>query len=777
MRILTRYILREVLSHAAIGVAIFTFILFTKDLGHILELVVRNSAPLGAVLEVVALSLPLAFTITIPAGVLVGILIGLSRLAADSEVTSMRASGIGVWNFLRMLAVFVLGAWLLALVNGVYLAPRSQAALGRLSDRLKTSQASFEVQPRVFYEGFPKIVLYVQDVHGSQRAAVWKGVFLADISTPGSPRIWQAEQGVLISEGPTRLHLHLVNGSTHETDPKQPDQYQISSFQQTDIPIDLPAADNKQDTEPVPMSEMDTQALLQQASVLPPATARWYFIEFHRRLALPTACLVLALVGIPLGLSSKRGGKSSGFVLAIGLVFLYYSASLIGLSLARQGRVSPGAGVWFADFIFLIGGAFLLWRAERRPLEIGQWLAIRNPFRKRGPSTGTLPGMMARAGDAFERAATRRRLSGLDFPTVLDDYVLRDFVTYLGMIMATFLTLMLVFTLFELLTDIMRNHISAWVVGEYLLNVCPYFLYNLTQYGVLLAVLITFGLMERSNEVTAIKATGISIYRVIVPVLVICVALAGSLFFFDQFYLPHANKRQDALRNQIKGKPAQTYLRPDRKWIFGEHSDIYYYQFFDADRDQFASISVFQFDPATFAITERVYAERAHWSEITQRWIYEQGWVRKLSGDSIESFHQFDVTAFSQFTEPPTYFKKEVKQSSEMSFEELRRYIHELQQSGFDVVRLKVQLHRKFAVPVVTLVMGILAIPFSLSAGKRGAVTGIAVAVGIAGVYEVVSRLFESMGNLSQLPPALAAWSPDLIFAMLGAYLILKVPT
>jgi len=151
--------------------------------------------------------------------------------------------------------------------------------------------------------------------------------------------------------------------------------------------------------------------------------------------------------------------------------------------------------------------------------------------------------------------------------------------------------------------------------------------------------------------------------------------------------------------------------------------------------------------------------------------------VRRLSGDSIESYHQFDVTTFPQFTEPPTYFKKEVKQSSEMSFEELRRYIHDLQQSGFDVVRLKVQLQRKLAVPVVTLVMAVLAIPFSLTAGKRGAVTGIAVAVGIAGVYEVVSRLFESMGNLSQLPPALAAWSPDLIFAMLGAYLILRVPT
>jgi lipopolysaccharide export system permease protein len=777
MRILTRYILREVTSHAAIGAAIFTFVLFTKDLGHILELVVRSSAPLSSVLEVVALSLPLAFTITIPAGALVGILIGLSRLAADSEITAMRASGLGIWNFLKIISIFVLAAWLVALVNSVYLAPASQAALGRLQDRLKSAQASFEVQPRVFYEGFPKIVLYVQDVHSGQRAAVWKGVFLADISTPGSPRIWQAEQGVLVSEGPTHLHLHLINGSTHETDAKAPDHYQISSFQQTDIPIEIPAADNKQDIEPIPMNEMGTRSLLQEARKLPAATGRWYLIEFHRRLALPTACLALALVGIPLGLSSKKGGKSSGFVLAIGLVFLYYSASLVGLSLARQGRVTPGLGVWLADILFLLGGAFLLWRAERRPIELPKWLAWRNPFRSVAPGSGSMTGIAGRAGAAFERAASRRRLTGIDFPTILDDMVLRDFFTYLGMIMAAFLTLMLVFTLFELLTDVMRNHISAWVVGDYLLNVCPYFIYNLAQYAVLLAVLITFGLMERSNEVTAIKATGISIYRIVFPVLIICVGLAASLFFFDQFYLPHANKRQDALRNQIKGKPAQTYLRPDRKWIFGEHFNIYYYQFFDADRDQFANISVFQFEPHTFAITQRIYAERAHWSEVTQRWIYEQGWTRHLSGDSIENFHEFDVTAFPQFNEPPGYFKKEVKQSSEMSFEELRRYIHDLQQSGFDVVRLRVQLQRKLAVPFVTLVMAVLAIPFSLSAGKRGAVTGVAVAVGIAGMYEVVSRLFESMGNLSQLPPGLAAWSPDLIFALLGAYLILKVST
>src|SRR5258708_32830619 len=156
-------------------------------------------------------------------GVLVGILIGLSRLAADSEITAMRASGIGAWTFLRVVSIFAAAAWGLALFNTLYLAPASQAALGRLEDRLKASQASFEVQPRVFYEGFPKLVLYVQDVKSAQGAAIWKGVFIADISTPGSPRITLAQQGIFVSQGPDTLHLHLTNESTHETDPTDAD--------------------------------------------------------------------------------------------------------------------------------------------------------------------------------------------------------------------------------------------------------------------------------------------------------------------------------------------------------------------------------------------------------------------------------------------------------------------------------------------------------------------------------------------------------------------------
>jgi len=617
--------------------------------------------------------------------------------------------------------------------------------------------------------------------------ALWKGVFLADLTDPSAPNIILAREGMLVSQGRETLDLHLTNGSTHETDPKNPDQYTIDTFQTTDIPLQVPAAQNNQEHEPTSLAEIKFTDLLRIAQTADPVTQRWDLIEYHRRLALPTACIVLALVGIPLGLSSKKGGKSSGFVLTILLVFVYYSISLIGVSFAKQGHLSPAAGVWLADFVFLVGGVFLLWQSERRPIELAGirawfkvswikslWSKVSSP-----KAAAEQNGELSRAvrESFFTRAPMRLRLFNLRFPTILDDYVLRGFAFYLALVVASFLMLLLVFTLFELLGDILRNQISPLTVGEYLLNVVPYFLYTTTPLSMLLAVLVTFGLLQRSNEITAIKATGISLYRIIIPVLLASMLVAGGLFLSDQFYLPYTNKRQDALRNQIKGKPAQTYLRPDRKWIFGQHSDIYYYQFFDPDRDVFGGVSVFQFDPHTFQITHRIDADRAHWSDQMNRWVYEQGWERSLNGSVHLSDRKFDVATYPELSEPPAYFKKEIKQSSEMNYEELRRYIHDLEQSGFDVVRLRVQLQKKIAYPLITLVMAVLAIPFALSAGKRSAVAGVATAIGIGVVYWTTNSLFEAMGNLSQLPPAVAAWSPDLVFGFIGGYLILRMPT
>ena len=768
MRILTRYILWEVFSHGVIGAALFTFVIFMRDVGRILELVVRNSAPIPSVAEIFFLTIPTALTFTLPMGVLVGILIGLSRMAADSEITALRASGVGAWRFVGIIGIFAVGAFGIALLNNVVIAPRSAAALADLQNSLKTSQISFEVQPRVFYEDLKGYVLYVQDVEPASGAAVWKNVFLADVSNAAAPKVTLAQRAVVVTENDT-MRMHLENGSQQETDPKSPDQYTISTFDQTDIPIALPAAGPPPSRDLLPAAELKSGELLYRARTEIPAKARWYWIEFHRRLALAASCLVLMLVGIPLGVSSKKGGKSTGFVLTILLVFLYYFSLSAGIAFARQGKVPPALGVWSADIFFALAGLVLLKRVQQSTIDVISfrvaWSEIAKKFLRE----------RSQVEASVSVSSLRKRSSR--FPQILDDYVLRQFLEYLGLILSTFVVLTLVFTFFELLGDIIRNRVALITVGEYLLNVIPSMIYLMTPLSVLIAVLVTFGLLQKSNELTAMKATGISLYRLIVPVVTLAATLSFALFLFDQFYLPHANKRQDALRNEIKGKPAQTYLNPQRKWIFGAHHEIYYYEFFDGERNQFANLSVFDIDPITFALTERTFASRVFWNESLKKWVFEQGWVRALAPTQVQDYKTFDVRTFADVDEPPSYFKKEVKQYSEMNFDELKAYIRELEQGGFDVIRLRVQLYRKLSFPLITLVMSILAIPFAVSAGRQGALRGVATAIGIAVVYWVTSGLFEAMGNVNQLPAALAAWSPDLIFALAGGYFILKVPT
>jgi len=249
------------------------------------------------------------------------------------------------------------------------------------------------------------------------------------------------------------------------------------------------------------------------------------------------------------------------------------------------------------------------------------------------------------------------------------------------------------------------------------------------------------------------------------------------MLVLDDTYLPYANQRQDALRNQIKGRPAQTFYQPRRQWIFGEGFKVYNYELFDPDRNLFGGLNVFELDPATFQMRRRIFASRAHWAEQQKTWILESGWVRDFQGRAVTHYTPFPVTALGELSEPPSYFNREVRQSYQMNWRELRQYIRDLQQAGFDVARLSVQWHKKLTFPLMAPVIAVLAIPFAFLVGTRGAIGGLALGVAIGIVYWATSALFEAIGAVGQLPPLLAGWAPDAIFAFVGTYFFLKMPT
>ena len=778
MRILTRYILGEILSYALIGCAVFTFILFMRGLNQILEAVVRNSSTFATVAEIFVFTLPNTFKVTIPMAVLVGILLGLSRLAADSEIIAMRASGLGIGYFVRVASVVAIGGTLLGLVNSVYIAPRANRAILDMQQALETSQASFEIQPRVFYEDFRNAVLYVQNVRGGTGASNWDQVFMADVSDPGNPIITTAATATVVNDSTEELLMRLRDGSRHETVAGQPQQYNVSTFSNTDLPLMLSPQSEMH------LGRMDTAIYALPMGALEQRThgpdGRRFLLELYTRFSYPAACLVLMLVGVPLGVISRRGGKSSGLVFTVLLVLLYYVLSYTGIALSRQGKLSPFLGVWMANLLFAAVGSFLLWQMASGGRVLGAFGSLLSRTPEPRPPVRTNGAHLTELLEKFQPRSVRLVSRGL-FPRLLDAYVVREFFWMFALVLASFVMLMLVFTFFELVGDIVRNHIALGTVGDYLFNLAPSMVYTITPLAVLIAALVTFGVLNRNSEIVAMKATGISLYRLVIPIVSISAILAVCLFLFDDYYLPSANRRQEALRSTIKGRPPQTFLHPEEKWMFGqshagEPGHIFYYQFFDPDNDAFANLSIFEFNPSTFALSRRIFASRAVWDGRTETWRFINGWVRNIEGNNSE-YSEFKSTSFAEIHEGPGYFKKENWQSQEMNFRQLDNYIRDLRQSGFDTMRLRVALWHKLSYPLIAIVMAVMAIPFALSMGRRGSLTGIAVAIGVALTYWVVDGLFGALGNVNYLPAALAAWSPDVLFGLTGGYLLLRTPT
>ena len=793
MRLLSRTIFREIFASSFLGVVLFTFVLFVQRSSFLFEFLVRNSDSPRQVGYVFLLVLPQVLPFTIPLGVLVGTLLTLSRMSTDGEITAMRAAGVPSRRVVPAILSFGILAMLLAAAASLWLTPWSIRERYRVQNQLIASQLTADVQPRVFAEQFPNSILYVSDVVPGTTSH-WRRIFLADVTPPearapggiergDSPLVTLATDALAVPDvALNRIQLTLQNQSSYTLG--KDSNYNISLSPSGDQV--LQARRQNEQAPSRPASEMDTVPLYRmayRAQKLDPEKlnkdkldktalldAR---IELHQRLALPLACVLLAIAGVPLGITSRRAGKSSAVVLTLAIAMLYYIGLISLIKLAQMGTLPPGIALWLPNLVFAAAGVILLLRLELpgdRDV-IGRIVmavrSLRRGLREQIPAT-------------LERTQTGSR--PFRFPLllqVLDRHIVLSFLFYFVVSLVSFVMMYHVFTFFDLLSDIIKNHISLGLVGAYHFFLTPRLLYDFTPIAVLVSVLVIFGLLTKHNEVTAFKACGVSVFRLAAPVFLTGLVLSGSLFAFDHYWVPESDRRQDALRAEIKGKPAQTFLRPDRKWIYGLHDRVFYYKYFDQTELMMVGVNVYEIDPSQFRLQRHIYAERARWEPSLNRWSFQNGWIREMSGDQVTRIDDFSggIRVLPEIQETPDYFVKEVKQSKQMNFRELKNYIGELQQGGLDTVPLQVQFYKKFSVPLFAFIMVMVSVPFAFLAGNRGAMAGVGISFAILITYLSVNQLFEQVGNLGQLPAAVAAWSPDAVFSLFGLYFLTRLKT
>jgi LPS export ABC transporter permease LptG/LPS export ABC transporter permease LptF len=772
MKILSRYVFREILTSSFLAAALATFVIFLQGIPKLFALLVR-SAKGPAVLELFALSMPPILLLSMPFGVLVGILVGLGRLSSDNEMIAMRSAGVSSRIVVAPVLTFAFMAMLLSGAFAVWLNPLAIKAEYKILNAVAAAQLTADVEPRVFEDQFTNdnTVLYVNDVKAENGpVAVWTGVFIADLTPPAErktglkdaqagPKVTVAREALVVPDVKNdRLQLTLRDMGTHASP-----YHEIAPTGATALKQE---PSKKQEAKPY--SEMFTNELRRFVRQTPKSTQEGTDsrIELHRRFALPVACFMLAMVGIPLGASSRRGGRSAGYIWAIFLAFFCYYLSYITLtSLARSRSIPVELASWLPNAGFAIAGIVMIARMESPGDR--DWLgALRQTI------TAWFRALSNKV--AIRRESVAARSIKLALFQILDSYVLSNFIFYFLVTLFCLVTMSQVYTFFELLGDIVKNNVPMSHVLKYHVYLTPSLIYTTLPIAVLVSILATFGVMTKNNEVTAFKACGISVRRLGLPVLLMSCGLSALVFAFDYSYIPQANQIQDALLNEIKGRPTQTYLHPERKWIKHDYR-IFYFKYFDTAERLMVEPYVFELDPKSFQLVREISASRARWQQNINAWVWEQGAAKDICGVDECKVQNFTVTTFPEITETPDDFLKYVKQDKQMNYVELASYIKSLQESGFDTVKLHVQYYKKFAVPVFALIMALISVPFGFLVGNRGAMTGIGVGMGVAMAYLAIGLLFDQFGNVNLLPAAVAAWSPDALFSVAGLYLMLRM--
>ena len=798
---LDRFVIREVAPPALLGLLVYTFLLMMRPIFSLVEMVLVRGVSWLEAFRVLVNTVPHVLILTVPMSFLFGVLIAVGRMNSDNEIIALQAAGIPTNRLLR--PVVVIGVFL-ALVNGwLYLLviPDSNRTLREMRVSLFANAKNIgRIEPRVFYEEFPNLLLYVREV--ADRGGRWRGVMIFDSTDPVEQRLTLARHGRIVTtdggdsptaeaggSGAPERWILLEDVVNHQFNRREPETYRFSeSYQQVVRPggrLRKTGVSRYQ----LNMRERQTGSIvryLRQGSfddagdeAKEPDTEkealqrRLAVIELNRRVSIPFACVVFALLAVPLGVGSRSGGRGRGFIVSVGVILAYYIINNNGELLAVEGRIPAWTGVWIANFILLCLAIFLIsrmgrWMGERQRPEgaLARWIREWRTLRRRRVVAGTtIPEGEALSG-GYPVGLQRRRIS-TGFPTILDKYVIRRLLGPLALVLVSTSSLYVVIDLTENVDDMAKNSVPFNVIVGYYINLVPQLVMDIMPLALMISVLILLTVLERQQELTAFKAGGISLYRVVVPILLIGALVAGSMWVLSESVVPKSNRKAKQLLDRIKGREnARSYSAGGRQWLLSRDDQSFYsFLQFDESDQSMVRLTKLSINEA-MQLRFHLFAPRVTFTN--GAWIAHSGWFRSLEPDGSIDFEMITGPTEIGIAEGPEYFAHERLLPAEMSVKELRSHIDELVDSGHYPARLIVRWHQKFAYPLSAFLMVFLSLPFGLNRGGRRVTTmqGIALALVLGIIYYVAVAFFGKLGEAEVLPAVLGAWAPTILASL-----------
>ena len=365
MKILDRYILRELLVPFLLGLAVFTSILLIVRILKLVEMVVNRGVPLGQILRLFSYILPAFLEVTVPMALLLAILVAFGRLSSDSEIIALRAAGVSLYRLLLPVGAFALVVTGLTLALSMYARPWGNSLLrSGLYDIVRT-RAVAGIKPKIFNDEFSGLVIYVDRI--APATDVLEGILISDTRDSSMHNTVYAENGRLSSNEDHRtLTLRLENGGIYSTGTDGRD-YQDTRFTTYDITLDADAAlaqlrNRSKDVSEMTMTELHKEIAAKAAKRDAAFPER---VEVQRKFSIPFACLVFAALGVPLGIQPSRSVHSRGFSMSLVLIFVYYLLLTFGQQLGERGTLPPIVAVWLPNAVLSIIAGYLLARAAR----------------------------------------------------------------------------------------------------------------------------------------------------------------------------------------------------------------------------------------------------------------------------------------------------------------------------------------------------------------------------------------------------------------------------
>ena len=364
MKILDRYILRELVIPFLLGLAIFTSILLIVRILKLVELVVNRGVPLAQMIRVFSYILPAFLEVTVPMALLLAILVAFGRLSSDSEIVALRAAGVSLYRLLGPVSAFAVAVAGLTLWLSFTARPWGNSHLRTGLYEVVKARATAGLKPRVFNDEFKQLVIYVDRIQPAGDRL--EGILISDTRERTAQNTIYAESGRVVSdERHHTLTLRLQNGGIYSTG--HDNGYQDTRFATYDLTLDLGAAlanlrQRERAASEMTVDELRAAVTAKQAAGEPTFVER---VELHRKVSIPFACVVFAALGVPLGIQPSRAVHSRGFTLSLALIFVYYLLLTFGQNLGERGALPPVVAVWIPNAALSVVALVLLTRAVR----------------------------------------------------------------------------------------------------------------------------------------------------------------------------------------------------------------------------------------------------------------------------------------------------------------------------------------------------------------------------------------------------------------------------